>query len=227
MGRSHIFYDKYAKTKKRLFLLFLVMTFVSLGAGLGILKLSNVKTVGLGLETVYQDRVKPLKQLKMLSDIYGINIIDTANKVLHDNLSWQEGGRRLKEATSKIQGLWNEYLKTYLTEEERRAAEGLQSLFQAADEASLKLERIFLNEDHTALAQFIKTELYQSIEPVTHKIDELFRMQVRIVKEINDKEKTRYQFALTIGMASIAMSIILFFVVVLQWRRFRSLLNSL
>ncbi|MBI4776920.1 MAG: MCP four helix bundle domain-containing protein [Deltaproteobacteria bacterium] len=80
MAKSHIFYDKYAKTKRRLFVAFLVMTFVSLGAGLGILKLSNLKTVGMGLETVYEDRVKPLKHLKKLSDIYGIDIVDTANK---------------------------------------------------------------------------------------------------------------------------------------------------
>ncbi len=227
MGKGHIFYDKYAKTKRRLFLLFLVMTFVSLGAGLGILKLSNLKTVGMGLETVYQDRVKPLKQLKMLSDIYGIAIVDTANKVLNDTMSWHEGRKSLEETTKRIPGFWNEYIKTYLTEEEKKTVNELQLLFETADRASMKLGKILLNEDHKALAQFIKKDLYQSIEPVTTKIDELFQMQIHIVKDINDKEKGRYRFGLSIGTASIAMSIILFVLVVLQWRRCRSLLDSL
>jgi len=227
MRKNNIFYDKYAKTKRRLFILFLVMTFLSLGAGLGVLKLSNLETLGMGLETVYEDRVKPLKQLKMLSDIYGINIVDTANKVLNNNMSWDQGRKSLEDTTKRIPGLWNEYIKTYLIEEEKRVVDELQLLCKAADRASIKLRKILLNEDHKALGQFIKKDLYQSIEPVTNKIDELFQMQVRIVKDINDKEKSRYEFSLSVGTASIAMSIILCIIVVLQWRRFQILLNSL
>jgi len=227
MTKRHIFYDKYAKTKRRLFILFFVMAFVLLGAGLGILKLSNLKTVGMGLETVYEDRIKPLKQLKMLSDIYGIDIVDTANKVFYDTMSWQDGTKRIEETTERIPCLWNEYKKTYLVEEEKRMVEELQALFGAADRASMKLKEILLSQDHKALAQFIKKDLYQGIEPVTDKIDELFQMQVRVVKEINDKEKFRYKLSMNVGIASIAMSIILYILVVIQWRRFRTLLNSL
>jgi len=227
MTRSHIFYDKYAKTKKRLFALFLVMTFVSLGAGLGILKLSNLKTVGMGLETVYEDRVKPLQQLKTLSDIYAIHIVDTANKVLNDTVSWDQGRKGLEQTTERIPELWNEYIKTYLVEEEKRAIDELKILFEAADRASMKLKKILLNEDAGALRQFIQKELYRRIEPVTNKIDELFQMQVRIVKDINDKEKIRYKFSLSLGTASIVMSMILCILVVIQWRRCRTLINSL
>jgi methyl-accepting chemotaxis protein len=227
MAKSNIFYDKYAKTKRRLFVLVLVMTFVSLGAGLGILKLSNLKTVGMGLETVYHDRVRPLKELKMLSDIYGITIVDTANKVLNDAMSWEEGRKRLEQTTKRVSGLWGEYLNTYLTEEEKRAANELQLLFETADRALIQLGKILLNEDRKALVEFIKRNLYQTIEPVTHKIDELFQMQIRIVKDINDTEKVRYKFGLSIGTVSIVLSVVLFFLVVLQWRRFRSLLDSL
>jgi len=39
-------------------------------------------------------------------------------------------------------------------------------------------------------------------------------MQVRIVKDINDREEIRYKFALGAGMASIAMSPILSILVV-------------
>ena len=176
MPKYHIFYDKYAKTKRRLFVLFLVMIFVSLGAGLGILKLSNLKTIGMGLETVYEDRVNPLRQLKMLSDIYRIDIVDTANKVLNDTMSWHEGRKSLEEATKRIPGLWNEYVKTHLIEEEIRVVDELQLLFEAADSASMKLRKILMNEDNKALAQFIKKDLYRNIEPVTNKIDELLKV---------------------------------------------------
>lgn len=227
MTRSNIFYDKYARTKRRLFILILVMTFVSLGAGLGILKLSNLKTVGMGLETIYHDRVQPLKQLKMLSDIYGITIVDTANKVFDDAMSWEEGRKRLDQTTKRITGLWGEYLSTNLTQEERQAAKELQSLFETAARMMEQLGTILADKDHKALGELIEKDLYPTIEPVTQKIDELFQMQIRIVKDINDTEKVRYKLALSIGTASIALSIILFFLAILQWRRFRSLLDSL
>jgi methyl-accepting chemotaxis protein len=227
MARSNIFYDKYARTKRRLFILILVMTFVSLGAGLGILKLSNLKTVGMGLETIYHDRVQPLKQLKMLSDIYGITIVDTVNKVFNDAMSWEEGRKRLDQTTKRITGLWGEYLSTYLTEEERQAAKELQSLFETAASMMEQLGTVLADKDRKALGELIEKDLYPTIEPVTQKIDELFQMQIRIVKDINDTEKVRYKLALTIGTGSIALSIILFFLAILQWRRFRSLLDSL
>jgi len=227
MSRNHIFYDKYARIKRKLFVTFLVMAFVSFGAGLGILKISNVKSIGMGLETVYEDRVKPLKQLKTLSDIYGIKIVNAANKVYNRTISWHEGRKIIEEATKRIPDLWNEYIQTYLVEEEREAVDDLQILFKAADKALIKLDEIFLKEDHKILAEFINKDLYQSIEPLTTKIDELFQMQIRIVKDIHEQEQRRYKLSLDIGIASIVISIILCVIVVFQWRRLRALLDSL
>ncbi len=227
MGKRVIFYDRYARAKRRIFILFLVMTFVSLGAGVGILKLSNLKTVGLSLQTVYQDRVQPLKQLKTLSDIYGITIVDTANKVLHGGLTWKQGRKHLNQATKEISRVWGEYLNTFLAEEEKKTIEELQSLFKVGDRALMQLGNIFATENSRALAEFIQKDLYQTIEPVTRKIDELFQIQVKIAKEISEIEKVRYKFGLGFGTASIVLSIILFFLVILQWRRFRALLDSL
>jgi methyl-accepting chemotaxis protein len=227
MTKKYYFYDKHAKTKNRLFILFLVMVFVSFGAGLGILKVSNAKKMGSGLETIYEDRVKPLRQLKMLSDLYEINIIGTVNKVYNSHISWDEGCKSIKEAQKRIPNLWNEYKQTYLVEEEIEVFEDLQILFKATDAALIKLNGILLKEDHKALIEFIKEDLYLSIEPVVDKIDELFQMQVQIIKNIYEYEQMRCKLILSIGIGSIAMSVILSIIVVLQWRRVRALLEFL
>jgi len=136
MTKRYIFYDKYAKTKRRLFILSLVMTFVSIGAGLGILKLSNMNTINKGLDTIYEDRVLPLRQLKLISDMYGIHIVDTAHKVLNGNTSWSAGRKNVDETTLKIPQMWAEYLKTYLIDEEKKLVEELTLLFADADKSS-------------------------------------------------------------------------------------------
>jgi len=227
MPKNNIFYDKHAKLKSRLFIISLVMVFVSFGTGLGILKLSNLKTIGMGVESIYQDRLKPMRQLKSISDRYRIAVVDAANKVLNNTMSWHEGRKSLEDATKRIPDLWNGYLSTYISDEERKTVYELQLLFKTADEAFIKLASIFLNENHYELAKFVKKDLYPSIEPVTNKIDELFQMQISIVKDINDKERLRYRFGLNVGNGSIAVSIILIILVLLQWGRFRSLLDSL
>jgi methyl-accepting chemotaxis protein len=227
MTKRYIFYDKYAKTKRRLFILSLVMTFVSIGAGLGILKLSNMKTINKGIDTIYEDRVLPLQQLKLISDMYGIHIVDTAHKVLNGNTSWSAGRKNVDETTRKIPQMWAEYLKTHLVDEEKKLIEELTLLFADADKSSKQLTTILHKEDRVALAEFLQKEVYRNIDPVTNKIDALFQMQVRVAKDVRDNEKLRYKFSLTLGTASIALSIILCMIIALQRKRWRTLMDSL
>lgn len=227
MTKRYIFYDRYAKSKRRLFILSMVMTFVSIGAGLGILKLSNMKTINQGLDTIYEDRVLPLQQLKQISDMYGIHIVDTAHKVLNGNTSWSAGRIIIDEANRKIPQMWTEYLKTHLVDEEKKLIEELILLFADADKSSKQLTAILHKEDRTALAEFVQKEVYRHIDPVTNKIDALFQVQVRIAKDVRDNEKLRYQFSLTLGMASIVLSIILCTIIMLQRKRWQALYDSL
>ena len=203
----------------------LAAVFVSFGAGLGILKISNIKSMGMGFETVYEDRVLPLKQLKTLSDIYGITIINTANKVLNNRISWEKGRESIAESKKIIPEIWKAYLATYLVEEEKELSNELGRLLKEADNKIALLEEILLKEGSVALDDFINEELYEAITPVTENIDKLFQMQVHIVQHIREQEQKRIQITLKIGMASLIMSVILCIVVVLQWRRLRTLLE--
>lgn len=227
MTKRYIFYDKYAKTKRRLFILSLVMAFVSIGAGLGILKLSNMNTIHKGIDTIYEDRVLPLQQLKLISDMYGIRIVDTAHKVLNGNTSWPAGYKSVDETTREITRMWAEYLKTHLVDEEKRLIEELTLLFTEADKSAKQLLSILHKEDRKGLAEFVQKRLYPNIDPVTDKIGALFQVQIRIAKEVRDNEKLRYKFSLTLGMASIVLSIILCTIIMLQRKRWRALYDSL
>ena len=203
------------------------MAFVSIGAGLGILKLSNMKTISKGLDTIYEDRVLPLQQLKLISDMYGIDIVDTAHKVLNGSTSWAAGRRSIDETIRKIPQMWTEYLKTDLVDEEKKLIEELALLFADADKSLKQFLYILHNEDRKALAEFVQREVYRNIDPVTHKLDALFQMQIRVAKEVRDNEKLRYKFSLTLGTASIVLSIILCAIIVLQRKRWRLLMDSL
>jgi len=83
-----------------------------------------------------------------------------------------------------------------------------------------------MKEDHNALLEFIRDDLYRNIKPVSIKVDELFQMQVHIVKNIHDQEQQRYKVSLNIGVITIVISIVLCVSLMLQLKRFRVLLKS-
>ena len=76
------------KTKLKLSVLSLVAILAILI--LGIFGIIEVKKVNHGLETVYNDRVIPLEQLKIIADEYAVNIVDTTHQTRNGNFNFEK-----------------------------------------------------------------------------------------------------------------------------------------
>lgn len=68
------------------------------------------------LASVYNDRVVPLRDLKVVSDLYAVNIVDTTHKVRAGRLSFQQGVANVDKAEAEILKRWQAYTSTYLTD---------------------------------------------------------------------------------------------------------------
>ncbi|MFI3123254.1 MAG: MCP four helix bundle domain-containing protein, partial [Methylococcales bacterium] len=77
--------------KARLMLLMSIMSILAIL--LSVMGLYGMKQANNGLQTVYLDRVVPLKDLKIIADMYAVNIVDTTHKVRNGNISWQEASK--------------------------------------------------------------------------------------------------------------------------------------
>jgi methyl-accepting chemotaxis protein len=106
---------------------------------IGILGLHSAKLSNDGLDTVYKDRVVPLKDLKVIADMYAVNIVDTSHKVRNGNLKWEEGRKNVDEAVKTIAEKWKAYLATTLVAEEKKLVEEVKPLMKNADAAVAKL----------------------------------------------------------------------------------------
>ena len=102
----------------RLFLLVGLLSLVSIIVGLTGLK-GMSQSVG-GLRTVYEDRVVPLRDLKVIADLYAVNIVDMTHKVRNGNIDWAEARKNLQEARTGINKTWTAYKATYLVEQEKK-----------------------------------------------------------------------------------------------------------
>ena len=84
------------------------------------------------IDTIIQDRVVPMQNLKTVSDLYAINIVDTAWKTRTGQISWQEGLKYVEAANGSIHSNWKAYTGTFLTPEEKILVASAQSAFVAA-----------------------------------------------------------------------------------------------
>jgi len=176
---------------------------------IGILGLHSAKLSDDGLDTVYRDRVVPLKDLKIIADMYAVNIVDTSHKVRNGNLKWDEGRKNIDEAVKTIAEKWKAYLATTLVSEEKKLVEEVKPLMQAADTAVATLSEILKKEDHDALAKFTITDLYPVIDPVSVKLGNLVDIQLKVAKQEYDKSDRTYEQSKTISEAAIIFGVLL------------------
>jgi methyl-accepting chemotaxis protein/aerotaxis receptor len=164
-------------------------------ATLVILTLSNIAIGGIGLigmsdtneaaNSMFVDRIKPLKDLKVVADMYAVNIVDTTHKVHNSSgVDWDQGLASIDAARKTIDEHWKAYTATYLTPEEAGLKDEAQPLMADADKSVEKLEGILKAQDMAALDSFVKTELYQKIDPISAKISQLVELQPRVAEEI-------------------------------------------
>jgi methyl-accepting chemotaxis protein/methyl-accepting chemotaxis protein-1 (serine sensor receptor) len=185
-----------------LILMAIVMTALGLGG------MYQVKE---GLRTVYEDRVVALRQLKTVSDLYAVNIVDTAHKARNRTMTFEEALISVKEARSSLQKEWTNYMSTYLTPEEKTLATQADLFRTKAEAAAEKLERLLAAKDVPGEELFTVAEMYPAIDPFTGKVGELVELQLRVAAEEYQASVSRFtaRFAWSLGVLAVGLVVAL------------------
>lgn len=169
------------------------------------------------MRTVYMDRVIPLKDLKLIADMYAVNIVDVAHKVRNKGLDWREGISSVEAAQQTIQIRWNAYLATELVSAEKKLVDELKPLLNTADRATTELLNIFTRQDAARLDEFVLNQLYPSIEPVSERFTQLVDVQLTVAEEVYNASNASYSrtriFNLGLIICSILISLLLGFMI--------------
>jgi hypothetical protein len=176
---------------------------------IGYLGLHSAKLSDSGLDSVYKDRVVPLKDLKVIADMYAVNIVDTTHKVRNGNLKWDAGRKNVDEAVKTIAEKWKAYLATTLVAEEKKLVDETIPLMKAADSAVVNLLEILKKEDQDALAQFSINTLYPVIDPVSGKFSDLVDVQLKVAKEEYERSSAIYHQSQVISIAAIIIGLLM------------------
>ncbi len=159
-----------------------------------------------GLETVYNDRVVPLRDLKAVADYYAVNIVDASHKVRNGNFSWREGRNAVAEAMDKLKEHWKAYSSTYMVPEEKRLADDAQRLMAEADTATAELNEIMQRQDKAALDAFVINKLYAAIDPVSDAISKLVALQTRVAQQQYEIAHAAFGTAVTVMIVLLVLT---------------------
>lgn len=198
-------------------IIILVLILVAVSILTGFLGLWSLNSVNQNVESLYLNRVEPLRELKNVSDAYAIQIVDVSQKTETGLMTRAEALKELEEATQIVSENWEAYTQNQLSPEEEQLANEAVELRKTSKAAYYDLVNIMKMPDEyeamQALKDFNEHQLYQAIDPYTAKISELVDLQIRESEKLytsSDEQftQTRQLVIIVLGIGLLAGIII-------------------
>ena len=190
-------------------------------AGLSIYALVVFADINRGVTSIYNDRVVPLKDLKVISDDYAVLVVDAINKANAGIISPREALVQIEKAESDAAANWEGFTQTLLTDREKQLVREAEQLFAAADRGLAEAKEILRRAPVNGKGQLdqIDGPLYDVIDPVAAKLAELIDLQLEVasseresVGELYAQSQVLYPAtAVVAAVLSIGASILIIF----------------
>jgi len=194
---------------------------------IGFIAINMMGKIEYGVERIYNDRVVPLDDLKVIADKYAVDVIDAINKANAGGFTASQAITALQSAKSTVNQRWQKYLATDLTKEESQLANQAELLFTPANEQIDQLVT-FLKGVNGGTAHQLNDKilpLYQAIDPISGKISELIDLQITIAGHEKEAANEIYRSSIAI-FATLAGLAMLISIVIGLWVN-RSVMNPI
>ncbi|WP_193091117.1 methyl-accepting chemotaxis protein [Halomonas colorata] len=181
----------------------------------GLLSSFSLRNVNQTMQSLYEDRVVPLRGLKIISDAYAVNVIDAVNKANAGLITAEEALQAVQNAREVIDHEWASYMATSLTPEEASMASEVQKRNSAlsALENTLQTYSGMVGGELNAY----NGQLYSSIDPISSVISELIDLQLTEARHGMERGDAQYRTSMmeTIGLGAAAVLISIWVAIVI------------
>lgn len=180
---------------------------------IGLYGVENIKKINSGIGTMYNDRVVPLQQLKVVSDAYAVEVVDVSHKARNGNMPLSEAALKITKAQDIIQRNWDAYLNTKIEGREADLVDETEEVRNDATKATTRAYSILSGKKDSAsikaLNEFVINELYPAIDPLTNKISKLIDLQLKISETLNEDATILYEDTRRLSYILIIVGIVL------------------
>ena len=168
--------------------------------GATIFTLKEVKIIVHDLDELYDLRVIPMQEIKVVSDDYAVIIVDTFHKQRGGAVSKQQAIADILKAQEVARKNWQLYLKNVTSNEEKRlinkAEQRRGEVDQLIEQYLLEIRGdTFKSKDYSL---FVK-EVYSTFDPLSESFNDLINYQVKqaeLLKIEGDNEAEKVEFSL-------------------------------
>jgi methyl-accepting chemotaxis protein len=127
---------------------------------------------------VNTDHLVHLRDLKIISDQYTLNIADTTHKVRSGQLSWSDAQKKLVQARTTVKEKWAAHPTDDFVGEELKLVTDIEAAFTKLEEPLNKLQAILEKEDSQALEDFLEKDFYTHIDSVVEQLSLFIEAQL-------------------------------------------------
>ncbi|WP_421420225.1 methyl-accepting chemotaxis protein (plasmid) [Pseudoalteromonas lipolytica] len=194
-----------------------------------IFTISMMHSMVKGIDSLYDDRVVPLEQIKTVSDNYAVSIVDLFHKYRAEQISKTAFLQSVNEAESLADSKWQSYLSTKLTSEEQRLVNNVEkNLDNVKSELGTLLTAVKNNQLKSIPDdQFVK-RLYAVFDPLSESYQGLIELQLsEAYKFKNTADKSFEKVSIAMTASVIILIIILLIVAFMIYRSIHNPLLSL
>ncbi|WP_283150989.1 response regulator [Silvimonas soli] len=142
----------------------------------------RVASIQSDFETTYNDRVTSLAELKRIEDLYAKHALEVVHKLGAGKIDWDVAQASIRQAKISIHARWDTYLKTALTDEEKKLVAQTSLSMDAADGTLARLDSLITAKNSAGLTELEHGELEDNFAQVFASIDQLIDLQLRVAK---------------------------------------------
>ncbi len=193
------------------------------------ISLISVREMGVlsdGAESIYVDRVVPLKQIKQVADAFAVTSVDVLHKYRGEVMDAAEAVKTLQQQEQLVDEVWQSYLATRLTTDEAALAE------KAKQQVQVFRQKLKEYQSHIVDGSLAKrsgkdfnAELYQLADPLSGTLAGLIDIQLVEAEKFKIQAAGNYKFFLQLFV--VALLLVFACLAVLSWLIYRSIHNPL
>lgn len=204
----------------------LVVTPLVLLILMSLISLSEMKLLSLGVESLYVDRVRPLQQIKTVSDAYAVTIVDTLHKHRAGLLDQHQASSQIQQATATADAAWRDYSATKLTAEEQRLMQNAADLIQKwQQQIAVYQQQLQQNSLKQIEVGEFNQLLYQTADPLSAALEKLIQLQLSESEGFN--KETKQNFSDMIWLFSVSLLVFIILLAVMAIAIYRSIQQPL
>ncbi|WP_284614369.1 ATP-binding protein [Aquabacterium humicola] len=181
-------------------LLGMLLVLLALG---GVLTVRHFRGATSALQSVVDDRIAPLRQLRLVADGYAQGFGDTVARLREGRLDKAQALARLDAARRQVDEQWAAYLRTLLVDDEQRLIAAARPLLHAADRRWAELRTLIAADAGSAWRDDAQP-LRQVLDPVADALARLMDVQWSVAQSLLAQER-QHQRESTVRLAALGL----------------------